>query len=127
MDYLQLNLLFGLLLILTLGISIGLRILLSKMSLPGWMSILSWASWIAGILAALYIESLFLRYMTPTFNRQIGLGLLIIWGILAVVTAGLYRKEISSRTARFLFGAQLLTSLVSLVLALGLYRSLVPI
>lgn len=126
MDYPQLNLLFGLALIFTLMVEIVLRVLLSKIDLPVWMSVLSWAALTLSVLSALYIEVLFLRHMTPAFNRQIGLGLLLIGGVVALVTTILYRREISPRTAGILFGAQMLASLVCLVLAFGLYRSLVP-
>jgi hypothetical protein len=64
--------------------------------------------------------------MTPAFNRQIGLGLLLIGGVVTLITERLYRMEISSRAAGLLFGAQLIASLLCLVLAFGLYRSLVP-
>jgi hypothetical protein len=126
MDYPQLNLLFGLLLIFVLMVDIGLRVLLSKFDLPAWMSILSWTAVALSVLSALYIEILFLQQMTPAFNRQIGLGLLLIGGIIALVTVSLYRRQIPPRAASFLFAAQILASLVCLVLAFGLYRSLVP-
>jgi hypothetical protein len=96
------------------------------MGLPVWMSSLSWAALTLSILAALYIEYLFLSFMPPAFNWQIGLGVLLIGGTGAVVTAILYWR-VSSRLAGFLFGAQMLASLFSLVLAFGLYRSLVPV
>lgn len=127
MDYPQLNLIFGLLLVFVLTVDIGLRVLLSKFDLPAWMSVLSWAALALSLLSALYIEILFLQHMTPAFNRQIVLGLLLIGGSVALVTTILYRMKISSRTAGFLFGAQMLASLVCLVLAFGLYRSLVPV
>jgi hypothetical protein len=126
MDYPLLNLLFGLVLIFTLVINVGLRVLLSKAGLTVVLSSLSWAALTLSILAALYIEYLFLRFMTPAFNRQIGLGLFVIGGTGALVTALLYRR-VSSRFAGLLFGAQMLASLFSLVLAFGLYRSLVPV
>lgn len=127
MDYPTLNLIFGLALIVTVVVNIGLCILLSKVHMPIWMSRLSWIALIMSVLAALYIESLFLRLMTPAFNRQIGLGLLLIGGLGALVTAALYPRVISSRLASILFGAQMLASLASVILAFGLYRSLVPI
>lgn len=127
MDYPELNFLFGLVLIFTLIVNISLRILLLKVRLPGWLSLLSWAALILSILSALYIEILFLQFMTPAFNRQIALGLLIIGGIGALVTVSLYGRPISPRVAGILFGAQMLASLVSVVIAFGLYRSLVPI
>jgi hypothetical protein len=127
MDYPQLNLLFGLALLFTVVINIGLRVLLSKVGLSGWMSSLSWIALTLSILAALYIEILFLRLMTPAFNLQLGLGLLIIGGIGDIVFASLYRKVSSARLAGILFTAQMLVSLVSLIVAFGLYRSLVPI
>ena len=127
MDYPLLNLLFGLGLIFTLVVDIGLRVLLSKVRLPAWMSYLSWAALALSIFSALYIEYLFLRLMTPAFNWQIGLGLLVIGGLGAMVTAGLYRRVNSSRFASVMFGAQMLVSLVSLLIAFALYRSLVPI
>ena len=89
------------------------------------MSILSWVALALSLLSALYIEILFLQQMTPAFNRQIGLGLLLIGGIAALVTVRLYRRQIPLRAAGFLFAAQMLASLVCLVLAFGLYRSLV--
>jgi hypothetical protein len=115
MDYPELNLLFGLVLIFALVINISLCILLLKVRLPGWLSLLSWVALILSILSALYIEMLFLRFMTPAFNRQIAFGLLLIGGIGALVTASLYRRPISSRVAGILFGAQMLASFVSLV------------
>ena len=127
MDYPQLNLLFGLCLILTLVINICLRILLSEVDLPSWMSLLSWMALVLSIFATLYIIFLFLRLMTPTFNWQFGLGAILIGGIGALITARLYRREISPRIAGLLFGAQILASLVCLGLAFGLYRSLVPV
>jgi hypothetical protein len=126
MDYPQLNLIFGLALLLTMVINIGLRVLLSKVPLPGWRWGLSWVALALSLLAALYIEVLFLRLMTPAFNRQIGIGLLVIAAIGALVTGIFYRRQISLRAAGFLLGAQVLDSLASLVLAFGLYRSLVP-
>jgi hypothetical protein len=126
MDYPQLNLIFGLLLIFVLVVDIGLRILLLKFDLPGWMSILSWAALGLSVLSALYIEVLFLQKMTPAFNRQIGLGLLLIGGVAAWITASLYQREIPPRSAGLLFGAQMIVSLLCLLLAFGLYRSLVP-
>ncbi len=127
MDYPQLNLIFGLCLMLVLAIVIALRVLLSKLDLSVWMSVLSWAALVLSILAALYIEVLFLQRMTPSFNRQILLGLLLIGVIVALVTAALYRRESSLLAAGILFGAQMLASLICLVLAFGLYRSLVPV
>jgi len=94
MDYSQLNLLFGLALIFVLMVDIGLRVLLSKFNLPAWMSILSWVTLVLSVFSALYIEVLFLQYMTPDFNRQIGLRLLLIAGVVALITARLYRMEI---------------------------------
>ena len=126
MDYPLLNLLFGLGLIFTLVINIGLRILLSKFRLPVWLSGLSWVALVLSVLAALYIESLFLRFMTPAFNGQIGLGLLVIGGGGALVTASLYRRIDSGRFAGVIFGAQIIACLASLVIAFILYRSLVP-
>jgi hypothetical protein len=126
MDYPELNFLFGLVLIFTLVVNIGLRILLFKVRLAGWLSILSWAALILSILSAVYIEILFLRFMTPAFNQQIAFGLLVIGGMGVLVTASLYRRPISPRVAGILFGAQMLASLVSVVIAFGLYRSLVP-
>jgi hypothetical protein len=126
MDYPQLNLLFGLCLIFMLAINIALRVLLSKLDLSVWMSILSWVALALSVLSALYIEVLFLQYMTPAFNRQIVLGLLLIGGIVALVTAILYRREIPPRAVGFVFAAQIVVSLICLVLAFGLYRSLVP-
>ena len=127
MDYPQLNLIFGLILIFTLMAGIGLRVLLLKLDLPVWMSVLSWVALALSILSALYIEVLFLRLMTPAFNKQLLLGLLLIGAVIALVTAILYRRPTSPRTAGFLFGMQMLASLVCLVLAFGLYRSLVPV
>jgi hypothetical protein len=127
MDYPLLNLLFGLGLIFTLVVNIGLRVLLLKVRLSVWLSLLSWVALILSILSALYVEILFLRFMTPAFNRQITLGLLLIGGIGALITASLYGRMRSPRAASVLFGAQMLASLVSVVIAFGLYRSLVPI
>ena len=127
MDYPQLNLLFGFFLIIAVVVNIGLRVLLSKIRLPVWMSIVSWIALILSILSALYIEYLFLRSMTPAFNWQFGIGWLVIGSIGALVTAILYRRITSSRLVSIMFAAQLIVSLVSLLLAYGLYRSLVPI
>jgi hypothetical protein len=127
MDYPQLNLIFGLILIFTLTAGIGLRVLLSKLDLPVWMSVLSWTALALSIFSAIYIEILFLRLMIPAFNRQIVLSLLLIGGVIALATAILYRREIPPRAAGFLFGMQMLANLVCLVLAFGLYRSLVPV
>ena len=127
MDYPQLNFLFGLCLILAVVVNIGLRVLLSKLGSPVWWSSLSWLALAVSIVSALYIEYLFLQRMTPAFNRQIGLGWLLIGGVGALVTAILYRRVSSPRLASVMFVAQILASVVSLVLAYGLYRSLVPI
>lgn len=127
MDYPQLNLIFGLGLILTLVVNISLRVLLSKLSLPVWLSQVSWMALSISILSALYIEYLFLRFMTPAFNWQILLGLLVIGGIGAFITMSLSRRETSPHRAGVLIGAQILVSLISVVLAFGLYRSLVAI
>jgi hypothetical protein len=127
MDYPQLNLFFGLILIFTLVVNIGLLVLLSKVHLPFWFSLLSWAGLILSFLSALYIELLFLRLMTPAFNWQIAIGLLLIGGIGAWITASLYGTGISPRFGSILFGAQIVASLISIVLAFGLYRSLVLI
>lgn len=125
MDYPELDLLLGLVLIFTLVVSIALRILLSKESLPAGWSILSWAALIVHLVSALYIEVLFLQRMTPSFNRQIFLGVLLIGGIGALLTARLYRRE-RPRAAGILLGAQMVTSLAGIAIAFGLYRSLVP-
>jgi hypothetical protein len=126
-DHPLLNLLFGLGLIFTLVINIGLRVLLSKVRLPLWMSGLSWVALILSLLSALYIENLFLRFMTPGFNRQIALGLLVIGVVGVLVTAGLYPRAGSERLASIMFGAQILVCLCSLAISFLLYRSLVPI
>jgi hypothetical protein len=126
MDYPQLNLLFGLGLILSVAINIGLRVLLSKARLPVGLSLLSWIALIVSILSALYIEILFLRFMTPAFNWQIGLGVLMIGGIGTLITASLYRRELSGRATNLLFIAQIFASLIGLVISFALYRSLVP-
>src|SRR5512147_765936 len=107
MDYPQLNLMFGLVLILTLVINIGLRVLLLKVHLSRWLSLVSWIGLILSLLSAFYIEILFLRYMTPAFNRQIGLGLLLIGGIGALITASLYRRGVSPGLTGILFAAQM--------------------
>jgi hypothetical protein len=65
--------------------------------------------------------------MTSGFNRQIGIGLLVMAGLAALITALLYRRVESARLASIFFAAQMLVSLISLVIAFGLYRSLVPI
>jgi hypothetical protein len=127
MDYPQLNFLFGLGLLFTLVVNISLRILLSKVELSPWLLYLSWAALILNLLTALYIESLFLRYTTPAFNLQLGLGFLLMASLGALITASLYRRTDSARLAGVLFGAQMLVSLVSLLIAFGLYRSLVPL
>ena len=44
-----------------------------------------------------------------------------------LVTATFYRRVISSKAVGIMFGAQMVVSLISLILAFGLYRSLVPI
>jgi hypothetical protein len=126
MDYPLLNLLFGLGLIFTLVVNIGLRVLLSKARLPVWPSILSWVALILSVLCAVYIEILFLRLMLPIFNLKIGLGLLVIGAVGALITASLYRRALSPRIAAVLFGAQILVSLASIVFAFILYRSMVP-
>lgn len=127
MDYPQLNLLFGLGLILSVVVNVSLRVLLSRIGLPIWMSFLSWLALMVSILPALYIEYLFLRLMTHAFNLQILIGWLGIGGIGALITASLYRRGMSARLAGILFVVQILVSVVSVVLAFGLYRSLVPI
>ena len=127
MDYPQLNFLFGLCLILAVVVNIGLRVLLSKLGSPVWWSSLSWLALAVSIVSALYIEYLFLQRMTPAFNRQVGLGWLLIGGIGALVTTILYRRVSSPRLASVMFVAQILASVVSVVLDYGLYRSLVPI
>ena len=127
MDYPQLNLLFGLGLFFTVLVNIGVRVLLSKIRLPVWMSSVSWLALTLSIFSALYIESLFLRLMTPAFNRQVIIGLLVIGAVVVLVALSLYRRVESARLANFLFVVQILLSMVSVVLAFGLYRSLVPI
>ncbi len=126
MDYPQLNLLFGLSLLFTLVVSISLRVLLSKMRLSRLLSLPSWAALLLNVLAAVYIESLFLRFMTSAFNRQIALGLLVMGSLDALITASLYQRVGSARFAGSLFSAQMLVTLTSLLLAFALYRSLVP-
>jgi hypothetical protein len=127
MDYPQLNLLFGLLLVFTVVVNVAVRVLLSKASLPVGLSLLSWASLIISILSAAYIELLFLRLMTPSFNRQIELGLLLIGCIGAPVTISLSRKALSARITNILIITQLVAGLITVVLAFGLYRSMVPV
>jgi hypothetical protein len=127
MDYPQLNLIFGLVLVFTLVVSIGLRILLSKGSLPAWLSVLSWVTLALNLLSALYIETLFLQRMTPSFNMQIGIGLLVIGGIGALLTAFFYQRDISPQATVFLAIVQVIVSLAGVVVAYGLYRSLVPV
>jgi hypothetical protein len=52
MDYPQLNFLFSLALIFTVVVNIGLRLLLSKVSLPVWLSLMSWIALTLSILSA---------------------------------------------------------------------------
>lgn len=113
MDYRTLNLIFGLVLIFALVVDIGSRILLSKVHLPVWLSLLSWVALTISLLSALYIESLFLRLMTPAFNWQIGLGLLLIGGLGALLTGILYSRVRSSGFAGVLFGVQMPASLAA--------------
>jgi hypothetical protein len=127
MDYPQLNLIFGLGLVIVEMVNIGLRVLLSKVRLAGWMNTLSWLVLIISILSALYIEYLFLRLMTPAFNWQLIVGALLIGAIGALVTARLYQKATLLHIQWVMFAAQIIVSLVSMALAFGLYRSLVPI
>lgn len=127
MDYSKLNLIFGLILFTTVIVNIGLRVLLSKVNLPVWISLSSWLALLISLLCTLYIETLFLTLMTPTFNRQIVIGLLLIGGVGAQLTMSLFRRLTSSGIAGILFTAQVLVSLVSVSIALGLYRSLVPV
>jgi hypothetical protein len=127
MDYPQLNFLFGLGLIFSLVANICVRILLSKVRPPAWLSGLSWLALALSLLAALVIEILFLKFMTPAFNLQIGLGLLALGAIGALVTARLYRSQGLVRYTYILFAAQMLLCLAGLAIAYGLYRSLVPV
>jgi hypothetical protein len=127
MDYPQFNFLFGLGLILANVVSLGLRVLLSRAHLPAWISRVSWLALSLSLLSAVYIGYLFLRFMPPVFNQQIGVALLILGSVSALVTAGLYRLEIAARVARLLVGMQILTSLAGVGIAFILYRSLVPI
>ena len=127
MDYPQLNLIFGLILALTVVAGVALRVLLSKARLPVWMSILSWLTIITSIVFALYIETLFLRLMIPGFNRQIILGFLLMAAIGALITAILYKRRTIASIPSALAIAQILVSLIGIAVALGLYRSLVPI
>ena len=127
MDYPQFNLLFGLGLTLANVVSVGLRVLLFRAHLPAWISRISWLALSLSLVSALYIAYLFLRFMPPVFNRQIGVGLLILGSVGALVTAGLYRLEITSRAARLIVSVQILTSVAGVVIAYILYRSLVPI
>jgi len=127
LDYPQLNLLFGFALILAIVVNSGLHSLLLKAGLSIWLSRLSWIALVVSLLSALFIEMLFLRLMTPAFNLQIGLGLLIIGGIAAFIFANLYRCVSTARFTRLLFAAQMLVSLVSLNLAFGLFRNLMPV
>ena len=126
MDYPLLNLLFGLGLIFTLVLNISLRVLLSKVRGPVWISRLSWVALGLGLVSFLYIEYLFLRFMTPAFNQQIALGLLVMGGLSALVTASLYQRVNPARFAGIMLGVQVLASLAGLVIAFGLNRSLVP-
>ena len=126
MDYELLAFFFGLCLILTTVLNLGLWVLLSKVRLPILLSCLSWAAMIVNLLAVMYIEYLFLRRMVPVFNQRISLGLLLFGTAGALLTVRAYRKAISPRAAAVLFGTQILTSLASLVIALLLYGSMVP-
>ena len=82
---------------------------------------------VISILAALYVEFLFLQRMTPAFNRQIGLGLLLIGGVGVLITTLFSQRTISLLAASIMFWMQIIVSLVSVLLAFGLYRSLVPV
>ena len=117
----------GLCLVIAVVVNNGLRVLSSKARLPVWMSTVSWIALILSIVSALCIEFLFLQRMTPAFDRQIGLSWLIIGGIGTLITAGLYRRLTNSRLANVIFSAQMIFCIVSLVLAFGLHRNLVPI
>ena len=78
MDYPELNLLFGWILIFTLVLNVGLCVLLTKARLSVWLSRLSWGALILPVLSTLYVEFLFLRRMPASFNWQIALGWLVI-------------------------------------------------
>jgi len=126
MDYELFDFFFGLCLILTTVLNLGLCVLLSKVRLPILLACLSWAALTLNLFAAMYIEYLFLQRMVPAFNRRISLGLLLFGSAGALLTVRVYRRAISPRAAGVLFGMQMLTSLASLVIALLLYGSMVP-
>jgi hypothetical protein len=126
MDYPFFNFLFGLLLIFTTGVSIGLTFLLAKKRLPPvvWRTIL--VILILVILVSLYIGYLFSQTMTPAFNVRLGLGVILIGSTIAGLTAFLYRVHFSPVTWRLISFFLVLSLAASFTLAYLLYRSLVP-
>jgi hypothetical protein len=127
MDYPLLNLLSGLALVLTNTVSLGLAILLSKAHPRQWLTRACWLAEAISLCAAALVGYLFLRLMLPAISRQLAFGLVCIGGLGALATVGLYRLAIPPRLAPVMAGLQLLASLAGVVIALALYRSLVPL
>jgi hypothetical protein len=126
-DYPLLNLLFGLALVLANTVSTSLAVLLTKARLPIWLARASWVALVLGLLPAVYALYLLLQQSLPAMDRQFWVGGVVMVGLGTLATARLYRAAISPGTARVMLGLQLLSSLLSVIIAFGLYRSLVPV
>jgi hypothetical protein len=127
MDYPLLNLLFGLALVLTYTMSLGLVILLAKVRLPHWLFGATWVVQAVSLCSAVAVGYLFWRHMPLAISRQLAFGVVGIGGLGALTTASLYRRAIPSRVSAMMVGLQLLASVVGLGIAWALYRSLVPL
>ncbi|HEX6384795.1 MAG TPA: hypothetical protein VF177_09010 [Anaerolineae bacterium] len=125
MDYPFFNFIFGLGLLLSNSVSIGLTILSRRRISPNlWYVLL--ALIIVSVLLVVYIVYLLYLSMPPGFILRLGLGLILIAGLSAGFAAVLDKGPLSPFAWRLILFVLMLSILFNFALAYLLYRSLVP-
>jgi hypothetical protein len=126
MDYPELNLLVGLGLAITLGVNLGLLVLIKRMDYPSALKILLSVLVSLGVIAAGYAFTLLFPSLSPTYRAILGLGMVLIAGLIILAVRWLSRVEFSG-VLRVVFTVLLVAGLaLNAWLVVVLYRSLVP-
>jgi len=126
MDYPELNLLVGLGLAITLGVNLGLLVLINRMDYPSALKILLSVLVSLGVIAAGYAFTLLFPSLSPTYRAILVLGMVLVAGVTILAVRWLSQVEFS-RILRVFLSVLLVAGLALNAWLVGvLYRSLVP-
>ena len=126
MDYPELNLLVGLGLAITLGINLGLLVLINRMDYPSVLKILLSVLVGLGVLAAGYTFTLLFPSLSPTYRAILALGMVLVAGLAILAVRWLSQVEFSGILRVVLIVLLVAGLVLNAWLVVVLYRSLVP-